>query len=197
MVKSNNNVLAIILIVAIVISIGGTAMSAVKLSGRATSGTGTTSVTISELIAITVSGNIAFGSGYVNESGANATLTSNGTATQWSNGTAPTSDIVITNTGNADAQINVNASSNATSWIGATATAAFAGEVNEVGACGGTLNVTWATLQDNTQKLLCDVLQWENANDAINLNIKLTIPEALVGGGAEDSVTVKVWAAAD
>ncbi|MEM3370759.1 MAG: hypothetical protein QXW00_02910 [Candidatus Woesearchaeota archaeon] len=133
----SNKTLATLLVIAIIVSIGGTLISLNRLSkfgitGFATSGSAKVNLTVTSSSAITVTQAIDFGSGYalVNT---NCTMESN-----LSSGARPDTDcqgdwanaisdptkryIIVRNTGNTNGNLTINASANATAWINSVST---------------------------------------------------------------------------
>ena len=191
----SNKTLATLLIVAIAVSVVGTFIAANKpiyISGMASSGTGTVEVTISGLAAISVTDNIDFGSGYVYPNNITARLESNGTAATNGSWTWAAQDIEIENEGNQKLNITFNASSAASSWIGAGALAYMAANVNAQDGCS-VENSTWQTLSTGTSLRLCTDLDSTDGADKVDAEATVLILESTAPSGTAKTVTVTFY----
>ncbi len=193
---SNKN-LAFLLVVAIVISLGGTIISLDKLNragftGFATgSDVGTTNFSLTSNVMITFSTSLVnFGTGYVNGSavGNYCDLSTNATF-GWNNtgacggGLKNTTPFIIRNDGNINVNLTLNASANATGFVtgsgaGGYATPWFNWSLsnNESNSCGTGLNDTTWTNVSQSNKNECVNFLYTDATDTIRLDIKLEIP---------------------
>jgi hypothetical protein len=175
-----NKTLALLLVAAIVVSLGGTIVSLnkigqfeglVDITGRQVTdtSTGTVQLNLTSDTAITVTRNtIDFGNGYVNSSCDNCTMWTNSTSggTSYSLGgccvnewkTVATSGeamsgLWIQNTGNENLSVNLNFSANATSFIGGdtvNGTCTGVAEDDTTDSCGGSLLYTTTWYDFNT-----------------------------------------------
>ena len=97
MKEISNKTLTILLVIAIAVSLGGAftslsrlaAISALPITGFATSGTGKVNLSITETTSVAISGNIDFGSGYINSTSNFVRLEGNASSysTMYGNGT--------------------------------------------------------------------------------------------------------------
>ncbi len=199
----SNKTLATLLIVAIAISVIGTFLAAsrpVYLTGMATSGTGKVNLSIQAAIAISVTDNIDFGSGYVYQGNASAALISNISTKQAINGSWDWSakypgsypDIQIQNVGNSVCNVSFNASSDASSWIGAGAFAYMAANAAVNDGCSAE-QTAWQTLGTGSPNLLCNGLAPTVNADIVDAEAKVIIPSTISGDGAEKSVIVTFY----
>jgi len=173
----NNKTLATLLVIAIIVSIGGTLISLNRLSkfggvtGFATSGTAKVNLTVTSSSGITVTQAIDFGSGYANNS-YNCTMESN-----LSSGARPTTTcqgdwasfisdstkryIIVQDTGNTNGNLTINASAVATTWIDTVSTAwsqAWYAALNPTandGCADAYQTTTWTTLTTGVPTPLC------------------------------------------
>jgi len=210
MAKISNNLIASLLIVAILVSGFGLVtiinMGVISLTGMAT-GTGTANVTITGVVAIEMVRNLAdFDSGTLD--GARRILTTQqdnyGTSTFDSGSEGNGSNyagcdgtetncafpFVVRNTGNVNASINVSSASEATTWIGGTNAGAYVkGSNNETAACG--LNFTqagnlleglWGNL-NVSERVICNQMDYRDTpnQDEIRLHFNISIPDDAVG----------------
>jgi len=189
----SNKTLAILLIAAIVFSVGGTLLSLTELGKvlgiPVISGFGTlgeVNVTISPQISLNLTyPDINFGSGYVTAGSHDyACLNSeDGTATGWSAGSVEAAGIVVENIGNTDINVTFNMAQNVTEWLGGTSPRfEFKSSDNESDSCDNEVT-TW-TLVDTDSNLnasICGNLTAISSADSINFNINLTVPSDAQG----------------
>ncbi|MCX6711151.1 MAG: hypothetical protein NTZ02_03625, partial [Candidatus Woesearchaeota archaeon] len=174
----NNKTLATLLVIAIIVSIGGTLISLNRLSKFggvtfATSGTAKVNLTVTSSSGITVTQAIDFGSGYSNASiSTNCTMESN-----LSSGARPDADckgdwanfisdstkryIIVQDTGNTNGNLTINASAVATTWIDTVSTgwsqawyAALNPTAND-GCADANQTIAWTTLSTGAPSALC------------------------------------------
>jgi hypothetical protein len=177
----NNKTLATLLVIAIIVSIGGTLISLNRLSkfggygitGFAASGTAKVNLTVTSSSGITVTQAIDFGAGYSNAStSTNCTMESN-----LSSGARPDTDckgdwanfissstkqyIIVQDTGNTNGNLTINASAVATTWIDTFSTAwsqAWYAALNPTandGCIDANQTIAWTTLSTGTPSALC------------------------------------------
>lgn len=198
----SNKSLAFILVVAIVISLGGTIVSMNRLNqlgftGRATgTDTGTTNFSLESNVVITfATSNVDFGTGYINGSSvANACVITTNATDGWNNtfagGTAGAclgnlindSPFVIRNDGNINANLTLRASDNASTFVTgggsgyATPLFQWALRDKEAGSCTAIkYNNTWTNVS-TTDDQVCTPLNYDDSNDEIYLDILVLIP---------------------
>jgi hypothetical protein len=201
----SNKTLALFLVAAVVVSIGGTILSLDRLSRVSTVGyatdadTGTATLTIQTLASIKFAINtIDFGTGSVNSStgipqcnltinASNAIAKSNCIGFYDTNNNGAIVDtFIIENDGNADLNITLNSTVNSTEFLGGSATYALfqytvSNNVSGSGACGGTLGVpTWASF-NNVNTNVCTNLSW-SAPDTLRVGIRVGIPDDSLTG---------------
>jgi len=214
----SNRTLAILLIAAMVVSLGGTMLSLNRLSYFQTpsqqitgygTGTGTANLSIVTETTITVVESlIDFGEGIVNTTAGcnNATLSSTTDDTTWDGvGDAcwvnsssltqkPTEsdDIVIRNDGNVNVTLEMDSTSNdAATFIGGAAVTPlyqYRSFSNETDACDNANNETWHDINSSGSMVVCDKLKFDNDKDEVRVAIKVRIP-ADATGYKEDTLT--------
>ena len=208
MVEVSNNLLAGLLIVAIVISgsglliIGG--MGPVTITGRELA-YGTANVTITGQVAIEMVRNVTnFGSSVLagaqriihtqQDNSFSATLDFNngseGNGTDYGTGSFAY-PFVIRNIGNVNASINISAGSEATSWMGEGGAAAFfKGKNNESAACGADFGGefgegSWTALNVSDTEACSSMDFHEPTPNEMRVHFRLNIPSDVVGTKGE------------
>ena len=202
----SNRTIALLLVLALAISVFGTFLSLQRISRLGVTGfasTGITNLTIASTKSINVQvANIDFGSGYATD-GTTCTMESNATAPETNCNGASSAGIdwnerplssyggnpyfIINNTGNINTNISVNASDNATTWIGNYAgVGAWIGghAATEAQNACGTINTTYQTLATGDPVVLCTGtgLNWVDGNDTIYAAVKVSIPSTVPPG---------------
>jgi len=190
----SNKTLAFLLVVAIVISLGGTIISLNRLNQLGFMGltlyntSGTTNFSLQSSVSIIFRTTLVnFGTGYVNANGTGCDITTNAT-TGWNTtgnclgGLTNTSPFIIENNGNVNVSLGLNSSANASTFVtGSVPTPLFQWAVsnNETNSCYGTLSdQTWTNVNwSGGPKTVCTNLSFADANDTIRLDIKVLIPE--------------------
>jgi len=211
----SNKTLATLLVIAIIVSIGGTLISLNRLSkfgitGFATSGTAKVNLTVTSSAGITVSQAIDFGSGYA-DTGTNCTMESNLSSGSrstnckgdWAIAIAdPTKRyIIVQNTGNVPGNITINASANASSWLnsgtgwGAVWYAAINPTAND-GCPDAYQQISWAPLTTEVSNLCGN--STKNAfnygvNNTIWVAAKVNAPYDLTPGEKQVLVEIDFW----
>ncbi|MEM2121306.1 MAG: hypothetical protein QXU20_01435 [Candidatus Woesearchaeota archaeon] len=207
MVKEiSNRTLAVLLVLALAISIFGTFLSLQKISRLGVTGfatTGITNLTIASTKSINVQvANIDFGSGYAT-AGTTCVMESNATGPETNCNGVGSAGIdwnerplqnyggnpyfVINNTGNVNTNVSVNATDDATEWIGnyANVGAWIAGHesTQSPDACG-TINTEYQTLGKGTPVVICTGtgLNWVDGNDTVYAAVKVSIPSSVPPG---------------
>jgi hypothetical protein len=195
----SNKTLAFLLVVAIVISLGGTIISLNRLNQLGFMGltlyntSGTTNFSLQSSVSIIFRTTLVnFGTGYVNANGTGCDITTNAT-TGWNTtgnclgGLTNTSPFIIENNGNVNVSLGLNSSANASTFVtGSVPTPLFQWAVsnNETNSCYGTLSdQTWTNVNwSGGPKTVCTNLSFSDANDTIRLDIKVLIPEDATQG---------------
>lgn len=212
MADLSNKALAVLLVAAIVVSVSGTLVSLDKYAARSPTGlvtsndtSGVTDLTISSNFSITFVNNaIHFGSGSV-QGGACTMGTNNSPPTDdpnclGFNATVHTANLTIENNGNVPANISLNFSRNATTFIGGT-NPSFQYDVQNVpgdaGCTGAILNTSggFQEVGDNFENStagarVCRFFDFQDANDQIQVGIWLSIPEDAPVTDAQTTVAI-------
>jgi len=192
------------LLVAIVVSVGGTVFTLSRLdefsaTGRATdSASGTTNFTIESELAIRFStSNVNFGSGFVNSSWPFCEMGTNGTFQPLNcvNFTGPTGNLTLENVGNIFANISLAVDRNATAFIGGTGANFTIGVYqNETGgsvhscAVNTTYNSSFlgkpvdANETSGVGAKVCRALNFSPASNSVKILVNLKIPPNAPGG---------------
>ncbi len=196
----SNKTLAMLLVAAIVVSLGGTLVSLNRLgevgvSGYATQQSGLANLTIESEVGIYLDDAlIFFGSGALNGSLADsdqAILESNST-NSYPNGTwdwTTADNFGLRNTGNVEANVTVTAEDPSV-WIGTNAAAWIAvtnGETGKSNACTTDLGDDWQTL-GTSSVVVCGELENTEANNFINLSVRVKVPRGVVNDEKANSV---------
>jgi hypothetical protein len=213
MLNMNNKTLAIILVVAVLVSITGTLVSlnklqTVSLAGHVTSNdTGTASVTISRSVILRFAiDTIEFGSGSVNATipcnltiNNSATITKAGGCNGFNATNAPRADtFILENAGTVNLNVTLNISKNSTSFIGGTYPAGpvfrYAISNNESGSCvgGGPAGVSgWTDVIENASITICNNLSWTPTNNTLRMGLFLSIPANSIEGSKSVVITAQ------
>ena len=198
----SNRALAFLLVVAIVISLGGTILSLNRLStvgftGAATA-LGTTNLTITNAVAIDfINTNVNFGTGYVWPTAAlitNCTMDTNATAPA---NTSPQQACIgftsvvgapfnLRNDGNVNLNVTLQADANATNWIGGTYPLLqwyVSNNTATINGCQGTDFVPqWANVNVTAAQKVCDSMKWQSGFNIINVSMKVQLPSDALPG---------------
>lgn len=206
----SNKTLALLLVFAIIFSLGGTLLTLNKIKKVGITGmvTNVTSGYVNASVESRVAANLTlkavdFGIGYVTMGCNNCTLDTQGGSTPGgccSDFSTAQRGIVIENSGNQVLKIEVNFSLNASDFIGGdTSINEFKMLVvqNESKSCK-TLGATWSSTYANvpiyntgeTAGEVCDRLSPNLANDSIRLHINITIPDDASAGEKNASVII-------
>jgi hypothetical protein len=205
----SNKSLALLLVAAIVITLGGTLVSLSRLNelgitGGATSGVGQVNLTVSSNASCTVSTNIIFGSArptantsistdFANNVGWDGTLC-NGASN------ASCTGLIINNTGNTLLNITYNTSKLGPAFLDSQHTNAsfrYMVDNTEGGAgCTGTLGpVAWTTVLNNATatgntSALCNNLNYLPAPNAIIMDFNMSILQNITSGAKTTDITI-------
>ncbi len=195
----SNKTLAILVVAAIVVTLGGTMLvlrqgPSVTLTGLYTTQQGTAAFNVSEVVSIKINQNsINFGEGYVNESDTFCTMDSTGAHTKACAGSwdgPSNAGFLIENNGNVDCQVAINAST-ATEFVGGTATTPqynFQSSNSETGSCVSGLVTTWTAFSHSGQTI-CSDLKYQENSDEIRVDVQVTVPNDATPGQHTDTVT--------
>jgi len=217
-VDLSNKALAVLLLVAIAISIGGTFLSISKIPGptapaltghAADNATGQVNFTIQNSFSIRfVNANIPFGTGFVNSSNGCQMGTNNSPPSNDPDGcsgfntTVHTLNLTIENDGNVAANVSLNFTANATGFIGGTSPF-FKYRVNqsgEPGSCAAIMNGSAATFQEVGSAVghnettipgakICNNLNYQDSTDLIDVGFWISIPQNAASGDHNVVVT--------
>jgi hypothetical protein len=201
---NSNALLAVLVIIAIVVSVGGTLMTlsriqpgVIQLTGAATPGvttSGTLSISPQATLEINLTADtVAFGAGRVfgnctTWTGSTQHTTDNTSCGNWSY--APLAPFTVENTGNLDVNVSIKAqfnASDAANWLGGTgANQSYNAEVTEAGSC--TTLSGWAEFTTG-DKYVCNNLTHPTGSDEIDVNINLTVPYDASTGALSQTIT--------
>ncbi len=203
----SNKALAVLLLIAITVSIGGTMMSISRLESTAPAvtghaadnATGQVNFTIQNSFSIRfVNSVVPFGTGYVNSSsgcqmGTHVGPSADPDGCAGFNNTVNSSNLTIENDGNIAANVSLNFTANATGFIGGTAPS-FQYRVNqsaEPGSCATVMNGssfqevgTSTGTNETTVKgaKICNNLNYQDSTDLIDVGFSLSIPQNAASG---------------
>jgi hypothetical protein len=201
----SNKALAMFLVVAVVVSLAGTFYSLRRLDSLSTTGfatsTGTAQVNITSLASLVFTVNsIDFGIGNVNTTGGginNCTLYANKSgaagfksANCANFATTMPVPFIIENDGNLPLNVTLNASKNATEFIGGgSATHAYPQfqylvDDNETGSCPAGLGPLGFTdvNKSGPGTLVCQNFDYQAANDTLVIGVRILIPDDAASG---------------
>jgi hypothetical protein len=197
----SNRTLAVLLIAAIVFSVGGTLMSFSQTgvgspTGFATNSTdGTVQLTINQAISITlIDSDINFGNCNVSTSGLtnyDSSLGSSGVNNSLCSGSLP-DNITIENDGNVEANVTVQTLYNGTTMFGDDNAhiGFFAANVTGDEGCAGTLTTTRTNMSVEGQDyLVCDNLTFGASNDQIAYFAYITLSDQSTSVQTSTTVT--------
>ena len=172
------------------------------ITGAATSGTGQINITAVTNVAVTLSGDVNFGSGYVNESNNTANVTSETaytSATGWINTTAAwvvNTNITLNNTGDTFVNITVAANQSVATWLGGTGPDARLKFVdNEAGSCTGTYSANYSVQPNATTQNVCTSttlgqgLDYTQSSDTIATYVMMLLPKNMAKGTRSTTLT--------
>jgi len=204
-----NNVFAILAIVLIVVALLNFGITFVKVSEfrKALTGfaTGYINITVATNIGVDISPTwgINWSAGGVNATLTNATLTTYGNAStviggNWS--TAGVTGILITNTGNTNCSLTINATKNNTDWFGAVTSGPSAYQFNVTnlvaGACTGGNTLTDWKNANHTAIKYCAQFNSDASKNQVWLDVKLQVPYDTPNTGSQtDTLTITAAAA--
>ncbi|RMG77380.1 MAG: hypothetical protein D6707_11155 [Bacteroidetes bacterium] len=201
---SEDRTLMVIAVIAVIVSVVGLGVSLSKanVTGRVTD-TGTANFTVEEKVAINFTTDIIdWGNGSVTEGKSAAYLdTQTGTVTN-GNWTAVSNGLVLENIGNKNVTLDMKVGQTAAQFIGGTSPSyqwSFNDNINgENGGC--TFNTTNVPSEDTMQATstsnirVCNVFQYADANDVLEINFNLTVPSDSITGARGDIITATATA---
>jgi hypothetical protein len=197
MVDISNKSLALVLAVAMIVSLGGTLVSLDRLGDTSITGlaivdTGTANITIqSDLSIQVVDTNTDFGVGFTIDQGpgmeycdinTNGTFNTTGDCVGFNPSPAP---LRVENIGNQDVvNLTISFDSDAAAFLGGTSPVlAYWVNETESGACtGGTETATWTTVTNGDNVTICgdggsNGFNFEAANDELFIHLNVSIPQ--------------------
>ena len=189
-----NNLLVFVSILVIVISLLNISTT---MTGRATDPTAVVNVTVVAVASINFSTDFFdFGVGEITLGSSNATLESNDSSIQGADGNwsypSGNGSFVLENIGNKNATIDLKVGKSAASFIGGTGPSYdYAITNNDPTSCNGSANITLGAWE-NTQTYdtrICDVFEYADARDSLNVSIQLVIPSDSSTGELTDTFT--------
>ncbi len=202
----SNRTIAILLFLAMAVSLAGTLvavakMNSLSMSGYATNPNATAQLTIANTLSIKFSvASIDWGSGYVNGSANECNLTTSDV------GAAPYGGCVgfvdpapaplrLENDGNVVANVTVKLNQTPGTWIGDGSAQAWINvQEGEAGSC--TLNLlTGLTSISTTPVTICERFQYANTNDELTLGMKVLVPNTAPPGTKVTEVNAQATAA--
>jgi len=213
MADLSNKALALLLLVAIVVSIGGTMVSLNRLSALQaatgfvvqTSDTGNTNFTIGTQLSIRfLQSTTNFGTGYVNVTGGNsfcristidAAVNNSGCAGNFQIG----SNLTVENDGNQVVNVSLNFTKNATGFIGGTTyteTFQYRVENTEANSCQSFRNASAAFTEVGSGNetypygsWVCQNFDFDGASNLFNVGFRLEIPSDASTGNHNVTIT--------
>ncbi len=205
MVEMSNNILAGLLLVAVVLSAIGLlsllSVPIMQLTGAATTGTGLANVTVQSSYSVKMVRNISnFGSGtiiegsirhlYSNSTNAGGFYNgSEGNGTDYGTGTYAY-PFVVENDGNDDTTcIKVSGTAAGTFIGGTNSVFEAAAKENETGSCSTGLVTAWTTVSAGVQTL-CSELQMDLNNDELRIHWHIGIPDDASPAEKTNTITI-------
>ena len=195
--KVTNELLAGLLIAAVLITVVGTIVNSFRIAqlyksitGYAATDTGYVEVNVSSNVSITLPQNtVDFGSGYLKSGASYVDLQSNDTTvpSNWVNTSVYNpSDLILENNGNTNVSVNVTSNVTAADFIGGDNPAfMFAAENNEANSCVGTLQSSYTELTTTSPgKNVCTNLA-AVGNNSLKIHILLRVSTGASTTGKE------------
>lgn len=204
--ESLNRSFVVLLIAAIVVSIGSTVINLSSLqrigsiSGFALSAQGTVSFSVNESVSISLTDNtVNFGECVLNNSGLITYMSNetNGTTISgfYCDGLSSGPDyMVLENDGNVNVLVNLSSNVSGVNFIGSPTNRGafwFMATENETGSCTGTLANSWTNISaaDPTTYSVCTNLTNVDTNDALNVWFRLDLPDDTTVGTKSAQIT--------
>lgn len=197
----SNKSLALLLVAAIIISMGGTLISLNKLgelesiTGGATSGSGQVNLTITSNASCTVDSDVDFGSDAPSTTITVSSESSNSgnNFTDCTSGTACLG-IYINNTGNTNLTINFTSSKNGSSFLGPPmindSFNYLIDSAEPESGCDGTPGASSWTQAPINETNICDSLNFVNSGDTISLEFNVTLNESTTSGVKTTTINI-------
>ncbi|MBN1503393.1 hypothetical protein JW930_07675 [Candidatus Woesearchaeota archaeon] len=205
----SNRTLATLLIAAIVVSLAGTLtslnrLSRLGISGRGTTETGSTNVTVLNALSITLTENsVDFGVGRVNDTAVCANRgfanmvsgdnTYNDVTECWieSSGGSPATGFIVENDGNINASVSIRGPTNAhffESYSGSNPYGLWWSANSSDDGCVGWRNDS-TYIQFDQNDTLCTNIVWDNTlnDDTLAVMVNITVPKDLPDGDYENT----------
>ncbi|MBN1503330.1 hypothetical protein JW930_07360 [Candidatus Woesearchaeota archaeon] len=211
----SNRTLALLLIIALVISFGGTIVSLNRLSkislpgivpttGRGTTEYGSTNITVLNALSIRlVENSVDFGVGRVNETttcanqgfanmvSGNSAYDDEGDCWIESTGGSPTTGFIVENDGNINASVSIRGPTNAhffESYSGSNPYGLWWRANASDNGCAGSRNDS-VYIQFDQNETLCTNVMWDGTvnDDTLAVMVNLTIPKDLPDGDYENT----------
>ncbi len=196
-----NQGLVVMLVAAIVVSIGSTLISLNKLSviggitGFATSDVGTVTFQVNESTSITLTDNsVDFGTCILNNSGFityDSDIT-NGTSVQgfYCDGLSAGEDyMVLENDGNVNVSVTLQSDVDGPGFTGSPTSRGefwFKAAEEEVGSCTGTLADSWVNISQSAFDYnVCDDFKNVDGNDALKIWYRIVLPDDVPAAGVK------------
>ena len=176
----SNKTLAVLLIAAIVVSLGGTLLSTGGQKTGAAATTGTIDYEISSNYVVNYSTDtIDFGAGYVGVGEGPCVISTSAAATGCQGSFSQPAPLEIDNVGNTNCKVEMEFDKTEAAFIGSTDTSGVDWMTTSISSsCTTPLPVEYAAIPGAATKFtICDTLNWET-NTLLEVDIRLTIVEA-------------------
>ncbi len=197
----SHKILGVLLIVAIVVSVGGAFWNIDRIgkialiTGKGSSGF--VNLTVNTLTSINITAtDCDFGSGYINVGSTSALLESNGTVTNWS-GAGTVYSLVVRNDGNKNITVNVSSGKTLSDFYGGNCsgggcTYQFWSADNESGSCVSGLVAYPGANMDTTNITACSEMDNLDGTDELLVHCRLALYQSIPVGAKTDTWTF--WA---
>ena len=192
--KVTNELLAGLLIAAVLITVVGTIVNSFRITqlyksitGYAVNETGYVEVNVSSNVSITLPQNtVDFGSGYLKSGASYVDLQSNDTTvpSNWENTSIyDPSDLILENNGNTNVSVTVTSNVTADEFIGGDDPQfKFAAENNESNSCVGTLQSSYTELTTTAQNVCTNLGAISSANSLkIHILLRVSVGASTTG----------------
>ena len=191
----SNKTLAVLLIAAIVVSLGGTLLSGGQKTGYATTA-GTVNYSVSDNLVVNFTTiNIDFGTGFVVESAGPCIIASDAAPDAGCGGSFESSPggLVFENIGNTACSVNMSVNDTDTNFIGSTSDVKV--KVTDGGAyCTGETPTAYTAVNDtDVDNTICSSLAITGGN-SMTLDFQLSISEADGTSGTAGGLTINIEA---
>jgi hypothetical protein len=199
---TENNSVMIVAVLAVVASLAAAGFSyysmssGPRVSGFASTDTGTTSLTITSTADINFTDDtISFGAGRVNPTYAGATLDTDAGTVVNGTWTPETTGFVLENVGNVNVSLTLQSAKNAAELLGGTAPA-YQMKVTDVesGSCL-TNGLSSYTAVDKSKQAACGKFLFATGTNTLNVDVRLYVPYDSTTGALSDIITAEATAA--